>query len=56
MSAATKKSASKPAGKTAGKVGGALGGRLAGRIPPTLLRWIVVGIGVVVALIYLFRR
>lgn len=37
-------------------VGGALGGRLAGRLPPALLRWIVVGIGVVVALIYLFRR
>ena len=36
--------------------GGALGGRLAGRIPPELLRWMVVSIGVVVALIYLIRR
>lgn len=36
-------------------VGGALGGRLAGRIKPATLRWIVVVIGVVVALIYLMR-
>jgi uncharacterized membrane protein YfcA len=36
-------------------IGGALGGRLAGRIKPALLRWIVVGIGVVVAVIYLVR-
>jgi hypothetical protein len=35
--------------------GGALGGRLAGRIQPTLLRWIVVTVGVVVAIIYLVR-
>jgi len=35
--------------------GGALGGRLAGRIPPTTLRWIVVVIGVIVALIYWIR-
>ena len=35
--------------------GGALGGRLAGRIKPATLRWIVVGIGVVVAVIYLVR-
>lgn len=36
-------------------VGGALGGRLASRIKPSTLRWIVVGIGVVVAAIYLVR-
>ena len=36
-------------------VGGALGGRLAGRIKPVTLRWIVVVIGVVVAVIYLVR-
>lgn len=35
--------------------GGALGGRLAGKIPPTVLRWIVVTIGVVVAIIYFIR-
>lgn len=35
--------------------GGALGGRLAGKIPPVMLRWIVVGIGVVVAVIYFIR-
>lgn len=36
-------------------VGGALGGRLAGRIKPATLRWVVVCIGVVVAVIYLVR-
>jgi uncharacterized membrane protein YfcA len=36
-------------------VGGVLGGRLAGRIPPAVLRWIVVTVGVVVALVYLVR-
>ncbi len=35
--------------------GGALGGRLAGRIHPGALRALVVGVGVVVALVY-FRR
>jgi uncharacterized protein len=35
--------------------GGALGGRLAGRIQPTLLRWLVVAIGVIVAIIYIVR-
>jgi uncharacterized protein len=35
--------------------GGALGGRLAGRIKPATLRWIVVCIGVTVAVIYLVR-
>jgi hypothetical protein len=36
-------------------LGGVLGGRLAGRIKPSSLRWIVVGIGIVVAVIYLVR-
>jgi uncharacterized protein len=36
-------------------IGGALGGRLAGRIKPATLRWVVVVIGVVVAVIYLVR-
>ncbi len=36
-------------------VGGALGGRLAGRIKPSVLRWTVVGIGVIVAIIYFVR-
>ena len=36
-------------------IGGALGGRLAGRIKPAVLRWIVVGVGVVVAVIYFVR-
>ena len=36
-------------------LGGALGGRLAGRIKPSILRWMVVCIGVVVAVIYLLR-
>jgi hypothetical protein len=36
-------------------LGGSLGGRLAGRIKPATLRWIVVVIGVVVAIIYLVR-
>ncbi len=36
-------------------LGGALGGRLAGRIQPATLRKVVVGIGVVVAVIYLVR-
>jgi uncharacterized protein len=36
-------------------MGGALGGKLAGRIKPATLRWIVVVVGVVVALIYLVR-
>ncbi len=35
--------------------GGALGGRLAGRIRPVVLRWIVVTVGVVVAVIYFIR-
>lgn len=36
-------------------LGGALGGRLAGKIKPALLRWLVIGIGVVVAVIYFIR-
>jgi uncharacterized membrane protein YfcA len=36
-------------------LGGALGGRLASRIAPATLRWTVVTIGVVVAVIYLLR-
>jgi hypothetical protein len=35
--------------------GGALGGRLAGWIRPVVLRWLVVTIGIIVALIYLIR-
>jgi len=35
--------------------GGALGGQLASRIPPQALRWLVVGIGVVVAVLYWVR-
>lgn len=35
--------------------GGALGGRLAGRIRPATLRWVVVTIGVIVAVIYFIR-
>jgi uncharacterized membrane protein YfcA len=35
--------------------GGALGGKLAGRIKPSTLRWVVVTIGVIVGLIYLFK-
>lgn len=36
-------------------IGGVLGGRLAGRISPTALRWTVVTIGVIVAIIYFVR-
>lgn len=36
-------------------IGGALGGRLAGRIRPVVLRWVVVAVGVIVAIIYLVR-
>ncbi len=35
--------------------GGALGGRLAGRIKPVVLRWVVVTIGLLVAIIYFIR-
>jgi uncharacterized membrane protein YfcA len=36
-------------------IGGNLGGRLAGRIKPSTLRWVVVTIGLVVAVIYFIR-
>jgi hypothetical protein len=36
-------------------LGGTLGGRLAGRVKPATLRWVVVTIGVLVAIIYLVR-
>lgn len=36
-------------------LGGWLGGRLAGEIKPTTLRWLVVGIGVIVSIIYFVR-
>ena len=36
-------------------LGGAVGGKLAGRMNPTILRWLVVGIGVLVALYYFLK-
>ena len=36
-------------------IGGTLGGRLAGRIKPDTLRWTVVSIGIVLAIIYFLR-
>ncbi len=36
-------------------IGGMLGGKLAGRIQPAVLRWLVVSIGVVVAVYYFIR-
>jgi uncharacterized membrane protein YfcA len=35
--------------------GGVLGGRLAGRLNPSTLRWVVVSIGIIVAVIYFVR-
>jgi hypothetical protein len=35
--------------------GGVLGGRLAGRLNPATLRWVVVSIGIIVAMIYFIR-
>ena len=35
--------------------GGAAGGKLAGKIDPSVLRWVVVGIGVIVAVIYFIK-
>ncbi|KAF0111375.1 MAG: hypothetical protein FD147_982 [Chloroflexi bacterium] len=35
--------------------GGSVGGRLAGKINPAGLRWVVVGIGIIVAAIYFFK-
>jgi hypothetical protein len=40
---------------TGALLGGTLGGRLAGRIKPSTLRWTVVTIGVIVAVIYFAR-
>jgi uncharacterized membrane protein YfcA len=37
-------------------IGGSLGGRLAGRVEPQVLRWIVVAIGVVVAIAFWVKR
>jgi uncharacterized membrane protein YfcA len=36
-------------------MGGALGGKLAGQIKPATLRWVVVALGIIVAIIYLVR-
>ncbi len=36
-------------------VGGALGGKLAGKVKPVTLRWIVVLLGITVAIIYFFK-
>ena len=36
-------------------IGGMLGGRLAGRIKPSLLRWTVIVIGVIISVIYFLR-
>jgi hypothetical protein len=36
-------------------VGGMLGGKLAGRVKPTVLRWTVVVIGVIISIIYFVR-
>ena len=36
-------------------IGGVLGGRLAGRIKPSTLRWTVVTIGVIIAIVYFLR-
>jgi len=36
-------------------VGGALGGKLSGAINPTVLRWIVVGIGLAVSVLYFIK-
>jgi hypothetical protein len=36
-------------------LGGTLGGRLAGRVQPSMLRWIVVSIGVIVSIMYFIR-
>ena len=36
-------------------IGGVLGGRLAGRVKPSTLRWTVVAIGVLIAIIYFVR-
>jgi uncharacterized membrane protein YfcA len=35
--------------------GGWLGGKLAGKVQPATLRWLVVGVGIIVAILYLIR-
>ena len=40
---------------TGALIGGVLGGRLAGRIKPSTLRWTVVTIGILIAIIYFVR-
>jgi uncharacterized protein len=35
--------------------GGAVGGKLAGKISSTVLRWVVVGIGVIISILYFLR-
>jgi uncharacterized protein len=35
--------------------GGMIGGKLAGRVKPATLRWLVVGIGVIISIIYFIR-
>ena len=36
-------------------VGGAVGGKLAGRLNPVVLRWVVVGIGIIVSVYYFMK-
>jgi hypothetical protein len=36
-------------------IGGTIGGKLAGKIKPSILRWVIVTIGVMVAVIYFFK-
>jgi uncharacterized membrane protein YfcA len=36
-------------------IGGTLGGKLAGRVKPSILRWMVVTIGVIISIIYFVR-
>jgi uncharacterized membrane protein YfcA len=36
-------------------LGGAVGGKLAGKMNPIILRWLVVGIGILVALYYFLK-
>jgi uncharacterized protein len=36
-------------------IGGSLGGKLAGRVNPTVLRWMVVSIGLIIGILYLVK-
>jgi uncharacterized membrane protein YfcA len=36
-------------------LGGMLGGRVAGRVKPAVLRWVVVGIGLIISVLYFIR-